>query len=231
MAAKVKLSSRLLTEVFWSIMFQKDEERLDEREALFRRLNSLESLRTTADYNTGSISAAAGWCLYNVVRHFKPKRIIEVGTFIGKSTVSMAAALDDQQVFGEIFTCDGSNAIELPWDGQTRIRQFPKTLSGDMFAAIDAPCDMVFLDGRLRKQDLQLLDPLITEDTIFVLDDFEGMEKGVINLTQLMSMEKLRNHFLLFPPSTSWLAQRGYTSHSVSAVLMPMSSFVFTRQG
>ena len=100
-----------------------------------------------------------------------------------------------------------------------------------MFAAIDAPCDMVFLDGRLRKQDLQLLDPLITEDTIFVLDDFEGMEKGVINLTQLMSMEKLRNHFLLFPPSTSWLAQRGYTSHSVSAVLMPMSSFVFTRQG
>lgn len=231
MAAKVKLSSRLLTDIFWSVLFQKDDERLAEREALFQSLARLDDLRAVADYNTGSISPAAAWSLYNLVRHFRPKRIIEVGTFIGKSTISMATAMDDQQAPGEIFTCDGSNTITLPWNGRTRIQQFQKTLSGDMFKAIEAPCDMVFLDGRLKKQDLQLLDPLITSETLFVLDDFEGMEKGVINLTQLMSLEKLRDHFLLYPPSTSWLADRGYTSHSVTAVLMPVSRFSFTRQG
>jgi predicted O-methyltransferase YrrM len=212
-------------------MFQKDEELSAEKEALFSRLARLDDLRAEADYNTGSISPVAAWSLYNVVRHFRPKRIIEVGTFIGKSTVSMAAALEDQKVSGDIFTCDGSNEIRLPWDGMTHIHQFPKTTSGEMFKAIDGPCDLVFLDGRLKKQDLELLDPLITDDTIFVLDDFEGMEKGVINLTLLMGMEKLKEHFLLFPASTGWLAQRGFISHSVTAVLIPKSKFAFTRQG
>lgn len=231
MTVKIKLSPRLMTDVFWSIMFQKDEERLSERDALFSRLARLDDLRATADYNTGSISAAAGWCLYNLVRHFQPKRIVEVGTFIGKSTISMASALDDQGVAGDIYTCDGSNDIRLPWEGRARLHQFPKTTSGDLFRAIDAPCDMVFLDGRLKKQDLEVLDPLITSDTLFFLDDFEGMEKGVINLTLLRGMEKLKDHFLINPPSTGWLAERGYTSHSVTAVLLPTSRFVFTRQG
>jgi predicted O-methyltransferase YrrM len=231
MAAKVKLSSRLLTEVFWSIIFQRDEERIADKQALFQRLNRLDDLRATADYNTGSISPVAAWSLYSLTRHFKPKRIIEVGTFIGKSTISMATGLEDQKTPGKIFTCDASNSITLPWDGQSEIKQFQSTTSGEMFKAIDAPCDMVFLDGRLKKADLELLDPLITEDTVFVLDDFEGMEKGVINLTQLVTLEKAKNHFLLYPPSTQWLAQRGYSSHSVTAVLLPVSSFVFAKQG
>lgn len=231
MVVKVKLSSRLLTDVFWSIVFQKDEERVAEKEALFQRLNRLEDLRAEADYNTGSITPAAAWSLYSLVRYFRPKRIIEVGTFIGKSTISMAAALDDQKISGQIFTCDGSNSIKLPWEGRSRIQQFPMTTSGEMFKSIEGPCDLVFLDGRLKKADLELLDALITTDTIFFLDDFEGIEKGVINVTQLMTMEKLANHFLLFPPSTDWLAKRGYTSHSVTAVLLPVSRFAFSKQG
>src|SRR5687767_14330780 len=111
MPAKVKLSSRLLTDVFWSIMFQKDEELLSEKAALFQGLARLDDLRAEADYNTGSISPVAAWSLYNVVRHFRPKRILEVGTFIGKSTMSMATALEDQKAPGDIFTCDGSNDI------------------------------------------------------------------------------------------------------------------------
>lgn len=212
-------------------MLQNDEELVAEKEALFQRLVRLDDLRDTADYNTGSISPAAAWCIYNLVRHFRRKRIIEVGTFIGKSTISMAAAMDDGGVAGEIFTCDGSNDIKLPWDGRPQIHQFPKTFSGDMLQSIDGPCDMVFLDGRLKKSDLQLLDPLITEETLFALDDFEGMEKGVINLTQLRTMDKLKNHFLIYPPSAEWLAARGFTSHSLTAVLMPVSWFVFARQG
>lgn len=231
MTAKVKLSSRLLTDAFWSIMFQKDDELLREKQALFDRLYDLDLLRSKADYNTGSISAIAAWSLYNVVRHFKPRRIIEVGTFIGKSTISMASALKDQKLSGDIYTCDGSNDIELPWNEVPRIHQFRKTLSGEMFKAVDAPVDLVFLDGRLKKQDLEPLDSLITKETIIVLDDFEGMEKGVINLTLLAALETLKDHFLLYPPSAAWLAQRGYVSHSITAVLIPTSRFAFTRQG
>lgn len=231
MTTKVNLSSRLLTEVFWSIIFSQDEERIFEKNNLSQRLNALDNLRSEALNNTGSISLAAAWSIYGVVRHFRPKRIIEVGTFIGKSTISMASALEDILIPGEIFTCDAHNDLKLPWSGQTRINQFPMTRSGDMFMAIDAPCDMVFLDGRLKKSDLQLLDPLITQETVFALDDFEGMEKGVINLTHLMTLEKLQNHFLVYPPSFEWLAKRGHTSHSITAVLMPISRFSFTRQG
>ena len=50
-----------------------------------------------ADYNTGSISFAGSWSLYSWSKYFEPCKIVEVGTFIGKSTWSMAKALDELQ--------------------------------------------------------------------------------------------------------------------------------------
>ena len=52
---------------------------------LFSELLNLEKLRKKADYNTGTISNAAAWCLYCIVKYFSPKNIMEIGTFIGKA--------------------------------------------------------------------------------------------------------------------------------------------------
>ena len=51
----------------------------------------------------------------------------------------------------------------------------------------DTKFDIVHLDGRLKQEDFNLLKNNITEKTIFILDDFEGIEKGVINYFNLVS--------------------------------------------
>lgn len=121
------IPSRLLSEIFWEAMLRNTDELIVKKNELNTYFKKLNELRANAEYNTGSISLSSSWCLYNIVRYFKPIRIIEVGTFIGRSTISMAQAQDDEGIEGaEIFTCDFSNNITLPWDGKTKIHQFQK---------------------------------------------------------------------------------------------------------
>jgi hypothetical protein len=231
MPSKVKLSSRLLSDIFWRLILTQDEERGPEKAALHTRTLALEPLRELAEYNTGSINFVQSWLLYAVVRYFKFQRVAEVGTFIGRSASAIGSGMDDAGVQGEIFTCDFSNSMALPWSGAAVLRQFPKTSSTDMLQQLDGVFDFVFLDGRLTSDDLPLLDNLITADTIFGLDDFEGMEKGVANLFALARLAKLKRHFLLHPPSQALVTERGFTSYSLMAMLVPVSIFEFARQG
>src|SRR5207253_670290 len=41
-----------------------------------------------------SISPEAGQMLYSLVRNIRPRRVVEVGSFLGASTIWMAAALE-----------------------------------------------------------------------------------------------------------------------------------------
>ncbi|MBS0331279.1 MAG: class I SAM-dependent methyltransferase [Proteobacteria bacterium] len=231
MVNKIRLSPRNLSEVFWDGVSRADEERGEARARLIAQQTGLDHLRAAADYNTGSINVSASWCLYSLTRHLQPARIIEVGTFIGRSTLSMAQALDDAGAPGEIHTCDLSNAIHLPWAGRTRIVQHPRTTGGDMMRTLEGAFDFVFLDGRLQPADLEALDPRITPGTVIALDDFEGVEKGVSNLMLLSRLEKLRSHILMYPPSAAWSAARGFTTVPLIAVFVPVSIFEYVRQG
>jgi hypothetical protein len=47
--------------------------------------------------------------------------------------------------------------------------------------------DLVYLDGRLSQQDEEPLNKILAPHTVFVLDDFEGIEKGVANAMMLES--------------------------------------------
>jgi hypothetical protein len=228
---KFTLSPRVLTEPFWDVLLSPGEERVAERAQLLDRLNGLEALRSQAAYNTGSIAFAAGWCLYSLVRHFRLTRALEVGTFIGKSTVSMASAMDDGGCPGEIFTCDMSNALDLPWAGQTTIRQFPSASSTQMLAQLEGSFDLAFLDGRLQADDLPHMERLMAPDAIIALDDFEGIEKGVANLSRLRGLAKFKGHALVYPPPTAMLKRFGLTSYSLTAVLLPASRFEIAAQG
>ena len=75
--------------------------------------------------------------------------------------------------------------------------------------------DMLFIDGRLAAEDLRLLAALDPRSTIYVLDDFEGIEKGVENCIALRRAfpdlilirphisegDRLLNTAILLPPS------------------------------
>ena len=202
----------------------------------FKKIDSLDKLRKESDYNTGSISSSASWSLFSAVLFFKPKIIVEVGSFIGKSTISMALAADFNlsQNTCEIYCCDHSNEIVFPDISDTSIKQFHKTSSTEMLKSFssDTKFDIVHLDGRLKQEDFNLLKNNITEKTIFILDDFEGIEKGVINYFNLISSSLIsrKSHLLINPLSKEVAIQYGLLERSTSAILIPTNYINFTSQ-
>jgi predicted O-methyltransferase YrrM len=135
-----------------------------------------------ADYNTGSLGYDDAIELYKLVRFFAPTVIAEVGTFIGVSTTVMSFAAP----LKKIYTCDMSNHITL--DIHRDVIQYHKQTSTQMFkdlAEKEVKVDLVYLDGRLSPDDFEPLNKIIHEKTVFVLDDFEGIEKGIANALML----------------------------------------------
>lgn len=196
---------------------------------------SLEALRKTADYNTGSISAASAWALYSLVGYFGPQRILEIGTFIGKSTLAMALAADDFGISTEIHTCDMSNSIELPAHAKTRIIQYQKHTSTQMLEKLIAAnsggkFEMLYLDGRLQNEDFPFLEKLCSPRVIVVCDDFEGHEKGVANLINARNGGLLPQHILIYPPPEPLLQKFGFCDHSTTAFVLPQAALRLTAQ-
>jgi predicted O-methyltransferase YrrM len=149
----------------------------------------LEELREQADYNTGSLSDEDVYDLSALVRYFEPTVVCEIGTFIGRSTHTIA----DNMKAGVIWTCDGSNALDLPApeNKNVTIRQFKKTSSTEMFAKAMTErqkFDLFYIDGRLSQRDIELMAECVDfTRAVIVLDDFEGVEKGVANASMLLS--------------------------------------------
>ncbi|MDC0457602.1 hypothetical protein OAM56_06740 [Alphaproteobacteria bacterium] len=227
-----KLSSRLFSEIFWISILGHTDSKNKQLQELILDLEKLDILRKYADYNTGSISLSDAWCLFSLIDYFKPKRVVEIGTFIGKSTWSMAKSLENQvEQIGNIYTCDMSNDIKIPWKGKVVIKQFPRTESTEMLKKIEEKIDFLLIDGRLNNNDNIELDRLLHSNSIIALDDFEGMEKGVANLFTLKRIDQLKNHFLIYPCKKEYLQQIGLSSHSLTAILLPANIIQLTAQG
>ena len=229
---KFRLSSRLFSYTFWDSVLSNTDPNDGKREILFQELSKLDKLRKKADYNTGSISNSAAWCLYCIVRYFQPKNIMEIGTFIGKSSWSMAKAQDDGYLEnGYLVTCDYSNDITIPWIGRSKFKQYKKKSSTEMLKSEKIIPNLIFLDGRIQSEDLPVFEKIIDQNTIIMLDDFEGAEKGVTNLIQLKKLKKLNSHFLIYPCDQSALQKIGEVSYSTTAVMLPTNLIELVAQG
>jgi hypothetical protein len=169
----------------------------------------------------------------SVTHYFKPKKIIEVGTFVGKSTLSMLRGMDFSGVTDpKIYTCDFSNDIKLPFGKDNEIVQFPRVSSTGMFEKLHSEgvmCDLLALDGRLQPGDFTLLGSLLHQHSIILLDDFEGVEKGVINGSSLMQPLQ-KTHTLVYPPSQETLSRFGFFDDCTSALIIPRTAFQLTSQ-
>ena len=150
---------------------------------------SLEALRIDADYATGSLNAGDCQDVHAVFSYFKPRTVAEIGTFIGRSTHAIASALDA----GDIWTCDASNALDLPAPAKPNvtIRQFKKQTSTQMLKIAQQEgmrFGAFYVDGRLSEEDVELMFSVTNFDGgVIVLDDFEGIEKGVANASMIMN--------------------------------------------
>jgi hypothetical protein len=231
---KMRINRNRLSELIWGTIFDSTSiYSISLRDELFSKSITLEELRAQADYDTGSISTGAIWTLFSACTFLKPKMIAEVGTFIGKSTFAMACALDlVPRHEGNIWTCDFSNSVNLDFATQTQVRQFKKRSSTDMFKTMvseNIACDFLVLDGRLQDQDYALLPAIWHSETVILLDDFEGIEKGVANGSQLMKF--LHNsHHLLYPPSHELLRRHGLNEACSIGMIIPRNLVIFTNQ-
>ena len=189
----VQIGRQRFSNIFWGIV----DERVDDYpyEVIEKIVEDQQKLRADADYNTGSLPYDDAVELYKLVVFFQPKVIAEVGTFIGVSTMAMHWA----ETCTSIYTCDISNNIVDMFKGmENTITYFPKTSSTEMFRQLaekKVSVDLLYLDGRLQQEDFQYFPKIIHDQTIFVFDDFEGIEKGVVNAMMLDGA----NRVLIYP--------------------------------
>lgn len=177
---------------------------------------------------TGSISRRSAVLLWLLGRYFRPKVIAEVGTFIGRSTLSLYQGA--KPTLELLATCDYSYDTwrAPPGDAANKIRYFGKTSSTQMFQALVAEkkkVDLFLIDGRLAQEDIPLLESLVHDRTVFILDDFEGIQKGVSNA--LLLRQKYQGLLLMVPenpPHVGW-----NESHSL-AVMFGASIVRLTHQ-
>lgn len=204
-----------------------------DREFLSDPIDFLNEKRKAAAYNTGSINFANAWCLYALTRYLKPTFIAEVGTFIGRSTMAMAEGMQSAMIENPVIhTCDSSNDISLKDVIDIDLVQYPKTTSTDMLQRLlnDAKkVDMFFFDGRISELDLAHIERLRHESTVFAFDDFEGVEKGTVNVLNLSHLLN-SGYTLMYPPDTQLLKEHGLFEPSNLAVLFPFKLLAFVPQ-
>lgn len=231
----LRVKRAAFSRLVWEEILEFAEQKANRREQLARVNEELENLRGQADYNTGTLSMSASWCTFAIGEYFRPQTVIEVGTFIGRSTVAMAWGMKPHHHDGVIHTCDGSNDIEIPtllppiWRGNTDIKQYPKTMARDMFTRLrdeGVRADLAYLDGRLAPDEVALLKQVTTPGAVIVLDDFEGVEKGVANAMQLVRSDSV----LVYPPERELLRSYGLRDACSTGLIIPASRLQFVNQ-
>jgi predicted O-methyltransferase YrrM len=224
----------------WETILDHAEQHNQLKDFLKQQLAQQDELRIDADYNTGSIPSSAAWLNFAIAKYFDPNVVAEVVTFIGKSTISLAYGMhwarkgEQVRTQKEIHTCDMSNNIilpSMPWS--VLIEQYPKQSSVQMFQTMDEKnihADIINIDGRLSVEDFDMLPKVIKEDTIILVDDFEGVEKGVANVFNLMMQPCMKGHSLVYPPERELLLNYGFTEQCFTAMLVPLKIVQFTNQ-
>jgi hypothetical protein len=131
-----------------------------------------------------------------------------------------------------IYTCDFSNDIELPFGDEGEVVQFRRQSSTQMLSELHArnlQCDFLALDGRLQQEDFPYLTKILHAKSIILLDDFEGVEKGVVNASALMKSLQ-PTHNLLYPPDTSVLRRFSLLDGCTTALIIPRAMFTLSNQ-
>ncbi len=223
--------------IFWKILLS-SRNGLEKKdlELLSAEILSLQSLRGQADYNTGTISPKSALWLYFLTRYFKPSTIAEVGTFIGTSGLSMVMGCDSNNLPVKFYSCDVSNSIDIPYKGKSTVEFFKKSNSTHMFKQLKdrgVSPEMFHIDGRLNQDDLPLLVDLKVMDAIILLDDFEGVEKGVVNAFALQGIIN-KTHVMAYPPKPEDCSFKDldemFPGTCTTAVLLPQKFLSLTRQ-
>lgn len=131
---------------------------------------------------TGAVSADDAVLLHGIVRAFRPRAILEIGTWFGTSAGVMASTDGC-----EVRTCDRNNVYCTGGPGAERI--FYHNLPSSAFLELQVKrgwkAQFAFVDARLRKADPPLLRRVLERGSPIALHDFEPEMKGERNYKML----------------------------------------------
>ena len=230
----LRLNRATISEAFWRAIFESGVWIIREIESYhLSTYAATEYLRNVADYNTGSISLPTTISLGLATAYFKPSVVIEIGTFIGRSTSAVAHANHLSNIRScSIHSCDASNDIALDLSHFCDLTLYGNTKSTSMLGQLldkQIVADMAVIDGRLQEQDAILLKEVMEKRSVIFLDDFEGVEKGVANADLLLKYSP-QSFTLIYPPSTELLCEFSVQGSSGLAALLPTGMIELTRQ-
>lgn len=203
----MKLS--VTTDVWTSILPLASDEGL--QRVVAEIAHEAQARRVRASYDTGSILDEEACLLRALVVEFGVRVVIEVGTFIGTSTLALAGP-----EVKAVYTCDVSNDC---LESGGAVKTFPKQSSTDMLRVLcrlGVRADLCFFDGVLSDTDAVLLREVTHAGTVYAFHDYNygpkirkhGLEtvprKGIGNVRLLQPL--LPHHQLIEPRPDTTLA-------------------------
>jgi hypothetical protein len=182
----------------------------------------------------GTINKQTALELIAISKYFSPQFVCEIGTYIGRSTMCIVAG--SENTLKQLHTCDYSFDIfkmtkaVIDFDlNRTKIKYYGKTSSIEMLKQVQSnsneKIDLFFIDGRITDEDNMLIERIKNDNTIFILDDYEGTEKGVHNAFILR--QKFKDLFLI-RPSVNLLNTEILLGKL--GLLVPMRNFKLSKQ-
>lgn len=150
----------------------------------YQEIGAGSSYKTTKETTVGqivkrsSISPKYGILIYNLIRYFKPTKILELGTSVGISTAYIAQAAPDSK----FISIEGiAEKTQIAKTIANKLNQHTKFIHGDFDTVINSvlenfdQVDFVFFDGNHKKcSTLKYFETCLEKaqnESIFIFDD------------------------------------------------------------
>ena len=139
-------------------------------------------------YNLPIIGSRKGEVLINVIKKYKPKRILEIGTLIGYSTILMASYLKD----GKITTIEIDNKVaEIAKENFKKAKFFNINLitgnALNIIPKLKEKFDMLFLDAAKEEyySYLKYAEPKLNKNAVIV-DDIISTGNTILETAKIL---------------------------------------------
>ena len=148
----------------------------------------------------------------------KPKKIMEIGTWVGTSAYALSQTTEDAL----IYTCDDGSDKFYTIEGQEsctdRIKRYPDTHSSEFLKKIDSGFDFVFVDGWLEDDDVKGIFEKCEDNFTFVTHDYYRPEESELvfckghHAVERMIKYAWENGYETesYTPSPDWYSAGGY---------------------